>query len=387
MQSKNQHLPFLILMLVAATAIVGLDFITWKRGGKSIFFPQDKFREKPLRIPYARSLRETVLKHLEDLDIATDTINQYRDNEGILHMMVELTPKKYSRLDSDLTKELARTLTRVNKSEKQEDELSKYYLWQVRSSKDQLLYILFHCVEEKPEAEQPPISSEAQNLVAIIIDDMGYSLGAIDRITELNVDFTIAILPFSPLAKETASIAHQNDLEVILHLPLESINNTDDNNNTDGIIHSQMSPDEIIKRLEENLEEIPYVHGINTHMGSKITSDENLMNIILTYIREKDLFFIDSRTTPRSVAFDMAKAMGIPCAERNVFLDNEINEDNIRGQLLKLYRKAQEEGQAIGICHPTPETLRTLKKYLHLMSDYDVRIVHASQIVKINHGS
>ena len=174
---------------------------------------------------------------------------------------------------------------------------------------------------------------------------------------------------------------------MILHLPLESLNNTYDNNNTDGIIHSQMSPEEIIKHLEENLEEIPYVHGMNTHMGSKVTSSEDMMSVILTYIQEKDLFFIDSRTTPRSVAFDLAKKMGIPSAYRNVFLDNEINQESIRRQLLKLFKKAKDEGRAIGICHPTPETLKTLKNHLHLMTEYDVRMVHVSQIVKLNNTS
>jgi len=165
------------------------------------------------------------------------------------------------------------------------------------------------------------------------------------------------------------------------------MNNTYDNDNTDGIIHSQMSTDEIIKSLEENLEEIPYVHGINTHMGSKITPSVDLMSVILTFIREKDLFFIDSRTTPRSVAFDLAQKMGIPSAYRHVFLDNEIDEESISRQLLKLFQKARDEGSAIGICHPTPETLRVLKNNLHLMAEYDVQLVHVSQIVKLNGDS
>ena len=169
---------------------------------------------------------------------------------------------------------------------------------------------------------------------------------------------------------------------MILHLPLESLNNVYDNNHTEGIIHANMSHEEIIKTTNFCIQEIPYISGINTHMGSKITSDQNMMRVILGQIKGKDLYFIDSRTTADSVAYDIAQQMGIPSAFRHVFLDTKLDEEYIKSQLLQLFDKARKNGKAIGICHPSPKTLKVLKNNLYLISEYDLEAVFASEIVQ-----
>jgi polysaccharide deacetylase 2 family uncharacterized protein YibQ len=116
-------------------------------------------------------------------------------------------------------------------------------------------------------------------------------------------------------------------------------------------------------------------------MGSKITTNPNFMNIILGQIQEKNLYFIDSRTTAHTIAFEMARQMGIPTASRNVFLDGEVNEEYIKKQLHSLFRLASRTGQAIGICHPSSQTLKVLRENFHLAGQYDLQPVYASQIV------
>jgi len=106
------------------------------------------------------------------------------------------------------------------------------------------------------------------------------------------------------------------------------------------------------------------------------------MRIILEQLQGKQLFFIDSRTTARSVAFDVAQEMKIPSGRRHVFLDSEINEDSIKRQLLALFQEAKEKSGAIGICHPSPETIKVLKENLSKSNEYEIYPVFVSEIVK-----
>ena len=133
--------------------------------------------------------------------------------------------------------------------------------------------------------------------------------------------------------------------------------------------------------LQKSLAQIPYIKGMNNHMGSKITSDTAFMNIILEEIQGKDIYFVDSRTTANTIAFEMARQMGIPSASRNVFLDGEVNEEYIKKQLHSLFRLASKNGQAIGICHPSNETIKVLRENFHLAEQYNLQPVFASQVV------
>ena len=214
------------------------------------------------------------------------------------------------------------------------------------------------------------------------MDDMGYSLGTIYDVLNLQKPITVAILPFSPLAMETAQIAHQNGMEILLHLPLESINNNQENNGIEGIITSNMTEQEIIKVLDNNLDQVPYISGVNNHMGSKITPNESMMHTILRRLKERNLFFIDSRTTGKSVAYSVARQLHIPSAERHVFLDVDPDENAIKKKLIELFTLGQNRGMAVGICHPLPETLKVLKENFHLVEQYDVTPVFVSEIVR-----
>ena len=328
---------------------------------------------------------DLILEQVEAVGVSSDKVSQYRDSEGIHHMMLELTPEQYGNLEGRLDQELPRSKAQASKSRREQEEGRTYYLWQIEDRDKQLLSLLISCRTGPGPAgtePRPGQTQSARNKVAIIIDDMGNSLEAIEKVIRLGQAITVAVLPYSRLAHETATIARQNNLEVILHLPLESLYNYYDNNHTRGIIHSGMDADEIISAVEESVGQVPYIDGVNTHMGSKITSDTDLIRIILEQLKNRGLYFIDSRTTAESVAFDEAQKMGIPSAVRNVFLDSEIEEGFIRSQLIRLFRHAQQNGSAVGICHPSPETLKVLRENLHLVERYGLQTVFASEVVR-----
>ena len=376
--SKRKSAPpfppliFIIFSLLVLFSAIGLDYIGWKKGEKSYLFSTLAKKKKAVQVQ--EEFDQIVLDTLASQGIASETIQQFRDNKGVLHLMIDLTLKKYWELEFLLEREFKKINASVLEKEKQQGKEKNLYLWQVEGKKEKKLTILFSSRKEKIKEE------EARNKVAIIIDDMGYSLKAINDICSIDRPLTISILPFTPLARETAKIAHQNSLEVMLHLPLESIY-SNEGNDIEGIIHSRMSEEEIIRTMETNLAQVPFIRGVNNHMGSKITANKILMPIILEQLIGKDFFFIDSRTSGRSIAYEVALSMGIPSGYRHIFLDVQNDEDYIKRKLLELFRLAQKKGAAVGICHPTEETLRVLKENFHLVDKYNLQPVFASDIV------
>jgi polysaccharide deacetylase 2 family uncharacterized protein YibQ len=150
----------------------------------------------------------------------------------------------------------------------------------------------------------------------------------------------------------------------------------------EGIVLARMTPEEILSTLEDDLDQIPYIKGVNNHMGSKITKNRRIMRVILERLKKENLYFIDSLTTGDSVAYSLAKRIGIPAAEREVFLDGELDEEYIARKLEELFRHAKKNGIAVGICHPNDLTIQTIKKTLPKMQKYQCEAVPASRVVQ-----
>lgn len=376
----RSHLIFysLFFSLITLLSALSLDYLSWQRGKTSYFWGAFKKRGKAT---YQQGqLSQIVFSQLSNSNLPAKSVDQYQDQEGALHLLVDLPLKKYKELELSLKKEFQKLKASIVKKEEQKTSNKNYYLWQVEGKKREKLIILFSCLKENA-ATQAKLSSLAKNKVALIIDDMGNSLWAINEICSIKMPITVSILPYSSLAKETAQIAHQNGLEVILHLPLEPINSQEEDNGRQGMIDSRMNKEEIIQTVNSCLAQVPYIIGVNNHMGSKITASRMFMRIILEQLKEKNLFFIDSRTTADSVAYDIAQLIGVPSTYRNVFLDTENSEESIKNKLIELFQLAQKKGQALGICHPRPATLKVLKENLHLIDKFRLQPVFASQLV------
>ncbi len=375
---QPSHLILLIFSLLVLFSVLGLDYISWKKEDRSYLFSA-LFGEK--KAAYNQeTLEQIILKSLPLHAIPNESVQQFRDTKGALHLMIALSSETYEQVEPYLESEFSKINAPILGKEEKPGEHKNYYLWQVGGEKEKGLIILFS-VQKDIAGESISLRKKPTQQVAIIIDDMGYSLEAIQEICSFQKPLTVSILPFSPLAQETARIAHQNNLEVMLHLPLESINSNEEND-IEGLIHSQMSEEEIRRTMDSDLEQVPYIKGVNNHMGSKITPNEIFMTIILGAIKDRNLFFVDSRTSIKSMAYTVAQRMKIPSAYRHVFLDGELREDYIKGQLIELFRRAQRNEKAVGIGHPTDMTLRVLRENLHLADKYKIELVFVSQIVK-----
>lgn len=216
-------------------------------------------------------------------------------------------------------------------------------------------------------------------LVALIIDDLGYDKKIAEKFFALNINLTVSILPHSPFQSKIARLASTKGLEIMLHLPMEPVEYPNVNPGP-GTLLSSMTPDELISRLEENLNTLPSVKGVNNHMGSKLTAESTQMYQIFSVLKNRGLFFIDSRTTAESIARPSARLFQVPFAQRDVFIDHYQKPDFIRKQIQELIRIAKLNGEAVGILHPHSTTYRILQEMLPDLQK-QVQLVPASKIV------
>ena len=215
---------------------------------------------------------------------------------------------------------------------------------------------------------------------AFIIDDLGYETEVAKKMMELEYPIALSILPFLQYSEFTAEEGEKNNKEIMLHLPMEA-----NNNGTDpgpGAIKSDMSEEEIRQAVRDCIFNFPYIIGVNNHMGSKITEDREIMEIVLEEIKKYNLFFIDSVTTKDSIAYEVAREMEIKSAVRSVFLDNENDMDYIKGQILEVQETALREGEAIAIGHSRINTFYVLKRMVPELIKAGIEIVPVSELVK-----
>lgn len=384
LQSPRGIRLYLVLALLTLLSVLGLDYLAAHRGEKAYIFSARAIRiEAP---PAARPLLgESVRLFFDAAGLPPGSVRQLRDEDGSPLFIVQLTAESYAGLEPRL-EEALRDHQAVIDKDRQEFEGWTSYFWRIARDEKDRLALAFSFPQPTPAAEkmprEPVPAAPAESLVAIIIDDMGNSLEALEEICNLGQPITISVLPQSDHAEETARIAHENGLEVMLHLPGESLNHQEGNDSTPGLIRSGMSREEIQTLVEDSIVRVPYIRGVNNHMGSKITQEEAVMRPILETLKRRGLFFLDSRTTADSIAFDLARKMGLRCASRHVFLDASVGVDYSKRQMSGLIRLSQRTGQAIGIAHPFPETLQALRESLPLLAGHKVKPVFVSEIIR-----
>ena len=240
--------------------------------------------------------------------------------------------------------------------------------------KSRVTQIVIHFMPPAPGFPDGP-------LMTIIMDDLGRSPLTAEMLVSFAEPVTFAILPGEPHAVQVAEIAHAADHEVMLHVPMEPQGYPAVNPGDDALFVAQ-SDAEIRRRFDLLLGRIPYVTGTNNHMGSRFTEDARALSPVMESLREKGLFFIDSRTTGQSRVTEIARQFGVPTMDRDVFLDNVAEVSAIVREIKRLENKARRQGSAIGICHPYPETLEALRRELPEMHGRGITVVPVSVLLQ-----
>ncbi len=216
---------------------------------------------------------------------------------------------------------------------------------------------------------------------AIIIDDLGQNLTAAHALAALRYPLTFSIMPRVPYAHETAEMAHRSGHEVMLHLPMQPQPSSHASISPNEI-RTGMSRAEVERTVEQDLGAVPFVAGVNNHMGSQATTNPALMESVMTVLASRHLFFIDSRTTADTIALDVARRLGVPAFYRSVFLDDSQNVNYTLGQLRQLCNVVKKQGAAIAIGHPYPATLAALARFLPEFDREEIELVPASRLAR-----
>ena len=243
------------------------------------------------------------------------------------------------------------------------------------------LLALFGCGQFflSPLNAQPRAYSEAA--ISIIIDDMGKRLEDGQRIVALPGPVACSFLPRARYTSSLASAAHAEGKEVLLHLPMDSV---DQRPLDAGAVTLDMNQQQFVSTVKAGLAAVPHAVGINNHMGSLLTRHPGhmlwLMRVMQTH---SPLFFVDSRTTVNTVARWVAEENGVPASERNVFLDNRLDADDIRREFERLLGLARKQGTALAIGHPNALTLEMLERQLPRLKQQGIRLVPVSELIEM----
>ncbi len=233
-------------------------------------------------------------------------------------------------------------------------------------------------VPEEGSAFQPQHTGPKPK-IALIIDDIGMRLSGSRRAVNLPVPVTLAFLPYADAAPDLAKAAKEKGHELIIHIPMEAMQPTV---SLGGMgLTSDMEEEAFHQRLEDIFASFDGYVGANNHMGSKLTQDSAAMARLMGALKERNLFFVDSKTISSSVAARTARQAGLAHASRDVFLDHEDTPDFVRTALQKLENTARTKGHAIAIGHPKPVTLEVLEDWIPLAKARGFDFVPVSEVL------
>ncbi len=329
----------------------------------------DLFTEKPRKPVYEERIGIGFDLRVWEADMAIlhALSRMDKDDDHILHSRIENrffygTPYQFQDLhvytnnrQSEFISILQDTLALFvdNASLKLEDESQHHWSISINGQNTHLLRL----------GIDPPLTQPGSGKLAIIIDDLGESTEYARKLAELDFPVTFSILPYLPETQKVAQIASRNNLEIMLHMPMEPESYSRGVEPGPGALFVDMEPHEIRMQFLHSLSQVPQATGVNNHMGSAFTQNYSGMKIVFEELQKREMFFVDSLTTPRSVAAALAAEMEVDFMQRHVFLDNIRSQEAIIYQLKKAETMAARYGHAVAIGHPHPETLQALRSW------------------------
>jgi uncharacterized protein len=217
--------------------------------------------------------------------------------------------------------------------------------------------------------------------VAIVVDDLGQNMAAAQELTRMHSGITLSIMPHLRYSRETADAAHRSGEEVMLHVPMQPIQDSAPDISQDEL-RVGMRTAKVSAIIRKDLGSVPFVAGVNNHMGSRATADIGLMKEVMSVLAARHLYFVDSVTTGHSVALKAARQLGVSSFYRSVFLDDQRSVPYTLGQLHTLCRVVEKRGSALAIGHPYPTTIEALRRFLPKLEDQGIQLVPASRLVR-----
>lgn len=238
---------------------------------------------------------------------------------------------------------------------------------------------------DHPALQDDPLpikTGEMKGKLVIVIDDLGYNLKLAEQFINIDAPLTYAVLPQLPYSHKIVEMIQIKNRNLLLHQPMQPMGWPDINPGPGTLFVS----DDVLTKQKvwvKNLRSMPEMLGVNNHMGSAFTTDEDSMRWFMQQMSKRKLFFLDSKTGPGKISRKMAAEFGVPFLARDVFLDNHQDMDATREQLEKAVQLAVKLGNAIAIGHPFKTTLDVLKEQLPELKTRGVQLISIQQLLKV----
>lgn len=237
--------------------------------------------------------------------------------------------------------------------------------------------------------DQAIVKKPGETYIALVLDDCGSSLALAEKVQALGLPLTWAIIPHLKFSGETAALLRKSDIPFLVHVPMQALVDPDGKAGEKGpyYIGAGMTEEEAGRVLLPLIESLPGAYGINNHRGSKATADETTMRGVMKTLASREMFFLDSNTSPKTVAYKVAADIGLPTAKNGHFLDNESDREKIAGEFERAVKISRQKGNVVAICHLRSETI----VFLENLSKQDlqakgIRLVTLPQLMKLQKG-
>ena len=230
----------------------------------------------------------------------------------------------------------------------------------------------------EPKAD---VSALDEKYIAVVIDDMGISPKYTKEIIDLKKPFTASFLPYAPANMAQVNQAKEAGFEVMLHVPMMPHKRA-------YLAPITLSPEMDKATVQKHLENfLAYfsgsdMRGVNNHMGSEFTENAQSLAYVMEILKQKNMFFLDTKTTGKSAVKQIAEKYGVPYIGRDVFLDNENDYNYVMGQLRQTEKIAAKHGYAVAIGHPHEQTARALSDWLKDVENRGFKLVHISDLLQ-----
>jgi polysaccharide deacetylase 2 family uncharacterized protein YibQ len=383
---------FVLFIAVALVTVVLLEYIDFRKGKKSFIFttliPLKKVSKK------VDTFNNNFIRILNKNNISYE---YSQDADKKYHFQLEIDAKRYKGLLDKLKNVTGNLKGKIELVEVQGMENKSIMLYKVLLDAKITHLVLITKIKkvkprktpkDKPKDKETPVQKVEKTplhrtpRIAFIIDDVGvYDIGALE-LKRLNIPITASILPDSPYAREEARWVREYGIPALLHIPMQPKNGNGQTYHRNGTITMQSSDDEIRRLIRRAKEIVPAAEGVNNHQGSLVTASSSVMTRTLKIIKEEGLFFVDSRTIGNTVAYDIAKRLGIKTTYKDVFIDHIKSYSHSVSQIRRLVEIAMQKGKAIAIGHPNDSTFRAIRDSIKFIRARGVKIVYVSELLE-----
>lgn len=217
--------------------------------------------------------------------------------------------------------------------------------------------------------------------MAVIIDDVGVrNTETAANFCELDQTITLSILPFRPYTSQAVELARATKTPYMLHMPMEPKSSRA--NPGEGVLLVKDDKSVIRRKLLKAFRSVQGAGGLNNHMGSKVTENVRTMEIVMEFLSQNNLFFIDSKTTLNTVGYYISNKTGVKSAIIDGFLDVDNSETAVENKLELLAKQALTNGRILVIGHDRPNTLAVLKRKLPELEKKGITFVGAHEMIR-----